>query len=76
MNIPNIFADFNNADKNRRLRLNCEGSIADMEHIQLQEGITVFVTDEESLQTTGILQYSHDENMWVVEIDWKDIKHF
>jgi len=75
MSIPILFANFNNANRAGRLRLNCTSSIADMENLQLQEGIIVIVTDEESLQTTGTLVYSQEEDSWMVKIDWDKIDH-
>jgi hypothetical protein len=70
-----IFADFNNADKRGRVRLNCDGSIKDIERsgVKLLEGKEIQLSDGEDLETKGILHYSKEENIWVAEIDWDNL---
>jgi len=66
-----IFADFNNADKEGRVRLNCQGSISDIERlgVELFEGKEILLTNEEEFNTKGMVQFSTEENIWVAKID-------
>ena len=77
MNIPKIFADFNNADQQGRVRLTTNGSLADIRrlNLELKDGMQVFLDDDESLTTIGYLKYSDDEKIWVVQIDWDNLQH-
>ena len=71
---PRIFADFNNADSFGRLRLNCRGTIDDLQthKIELQEHQRlIFYMDE--LETEGIVTYSAEEQIWVAKINWNVI---
>ncbi|MBD2293209.1 hypothetical protein H6G06_06845 [Anabaena sphaerica FACHB-251] len=74
-NILRVFADFNNADENGRLRLNCIGTIEDLarQKIELQDGQTLIFYGED-LEIEGILKYSPEENIWVAVIDWDNIR--
>jgi hypothetical protein len=74
--LPKIFADFNNADKQGRVRLNTAGSIQDINEIPngLSVGMQVIIHDQDSLTTTGVIIFSEEENMWVAEIDWQHLK--
>ena len=76
MNPPKIFVDFNNADKNGRVRLNVSGSVEDIKSngIILQNGLLVLLDDDDGLKTLGKLTFSEEENIWVAEIDWKDLE--
>lgn len=46
---PKIYADFQNADSQGRLRLNCVGTLEDLaqQHVQLREGLclTLYADD-------------------------------
>jgi sporulation protein YlmC with PRC-barrel domain len=70
-----VFADFHNADRQGRLRLNCVGSIEDLarQNIELHEGRSLTLYSED-LEVEGVVQYSQEENLWVVAIDWNNIK--
>lgn len=70
-----IFADFNNADGEGRLRLNCHGSISDIKRlgVELFEGKEILLTDEEGLKTKGIVHFSTEENIWVAKINWDNL---
>lgn len=75
MNYPRIFADFHNADQQGRLRLNCVGTIEDLncKNIKLEDGQLLAFYDEE-LEVDGVVQYSEEESLWVAVIDWKQIR--
>lgn len=73
-----VFADFNNADKNGRLRLSTVGSLESIKSygIELYEGLEILLDDDESLRTMGTVHFSDEENRWVAQIDWNDIQHY
>lgn len=75
MNRPRIFADFHNADPQRRLRLNCVGTIEDLSRKQteLQNGQLLTLYSED-LEVDGVVQYSETEKLWVAVIDWNQIR--
>lgn len=84
MNGPRVYADFNNADPEGRLRLNCAGTIADLSHLglQLREGLvlTVYMDDTDDqgqpddLEAVGVVEHSQDGG-WVARIDWDAVRH-
>jgi hypothetical protein len=75
MSMSRIFVDFHNADEQGRLRLNCIGTIEDLsrQHIELENGQRLMLYGEE-LEVDGVVQFSEDEKIWVVAIDWNQIK--
>jgi hypothetical protein len=75
MNNPRIFADFQNADLQGRLRLNCIGTIEDLSRqgTQLIDGGKLLIYSEE-LEADAIVQYSDKEKIWVAAIDWDKIR--
>ncbi|BAY15502.1 hypothetical protein NIES21_13190 [Anabaenopsis circularis NIES-21] len=75
MDKPRVFADFHNADSQGRLRLNCTGTIEDLarQKIWLQDNLNLVLYSED-LEVDGIVQYSHEENVWVAVIDWDKIR--
>jgi len=77
MDIPKLFADFNNADRQRRVRLNSNGTFADIKrlNIELKEDMQVFLYDNDTLTTIGNIKYSDEEKIWVAEINWNNIQH-
>jgi len=74
MSNSRIYADFHNADKKGRLRLNCVGTIQDLSrlHIKLCDGQALTLYSEE-LEVDGVVQYSEEERLWVALIDWDAI---
>lgn len=70
-----VFADFNNADEEGRLRLNCIGTIEDLarQKIELQDAQTLTFYSED-LEVEGIVKHSPEENIWVAVIDWDNIR--
>ncbi len=85
MKRPRIYADFQNADAEGRLRLNCVGTTKDLarKNVVLQPGTTLTLysddADEEGrsddLQVTGVVEYSEAEQCWVARVDWHAIRH-
>jgi hypothetical protein len=71
---PRIFADFHNADRQGRLRLNCNGTLEDLDlqKIELKEGISLKLYSED-LEVDGVVHFSSEEKIWVATIDWNAI---
>jgi hypothetical protein len=75
MNYPKVFADFQNADEQGRLRLNCIGTIEDLSRqgTQLIPGGKLLIYSEE-LEADAVIEYSDQEKIWVAAIDWEQIR--
>ncbi len=75
MNYPKVFADFQNADDQGRLRLNCIGTIEDLSRqgTQLVPGNKLLIYSEE-LEADAVIEYSDQERIWVAAIDWEQIR--
>lgn len=75
MTVPSIFADFMNADRSGRLRLNCVGTVEDLARlgVRLENGLRITITDED-LEADAEVVYSTDEHIWVAKIDWDAIR--
>lgn len=80
-----VFADFQNADAQGRLRLNCIGTLEDLsqQKIELRDGLclTLYADDLNDqgqcgeLQVDGVVSFSKAEHCWVATIDWSAIRH-
>ena len=75
MNYPKIYADFHNADEQGRLRLNCIGTIEDLnsQHVQLHNGQCLTLYSED-LEVDGLIQHSEDDRIWVAVIGLNDYR--
>ncbi len=75
MDKARVFVDFQNADAQGRLRLNCIGTVEDLscQGVVLRDGqwLTLY---SENLEVQGQVNYSTDENLWVAVIDWNGIR--
>lgn len=76
MGIPQIFADFNNADRHGRLRLIFRRSAEDIERQKLNSlnGLKVIVYDDDELSANAEVVFSEEEQIWVAAIDWSQIR--
>jgi len=82
---PRVYADFQNADAEGRLRLNCVGTSEDLaqQQISLREGMTLTLYSDDlddtgqldELLADGVVRFSEEENCWVAAIDWSAIRH-
>lgn len=74
MNTLRVFADFHNADVKGRVRLNCAGTMEDLERqkIELRNGQSVIIYSEE-LEVEGVVHYS-EEKLWTAVINWDAIQ--
>lgn len=70
MNKDRVFADFHNADTKGRVRLNCAGTVADLEHqkIVLRNGQTLIIYSED-LEVESVVYYSKEEKLRTAAID-------
>ena len=73
--LPRVFVDFNNSDRQGRIRLNTVGTLQDLNRlgIILREGTEMILCSLE-LETEGTATYSGEEGLWVAIIDWKHIQ--
>jgi hypothetical protein len=72
---PKVYADFQNADVQGRLRLNCVGTLADLSRqgIELSVGRSLILYSED-LEVVGVVEYSEEERIWVGRVDWDAIQ--
>jgi hypothetical protein len=74
--LESIFVDFQNGDKEGRIRLNTVGTFRDIKekNIHLRNGLELLLDDRDGLSTPGIVEFSKEENIWVAKIDWNLFK--
>jgi hypothetical protein len=82
---PKIYADFQNADSQGRVRLNCIGTMEDLsrQQVELRPGLvlTLYADDLDDqgqldeLLADGVVGFSEEEHCWVAAIDWSAIRH-
>lgn len=85
MNTPRVYADFHNLDGENRLRLQCNGTIADLAryNIPLREGLVLtFYMDDandrgepDDLLIEGTVQFNDEEKCWVAAVNWSAVRH-
>jgi hypothetical protein len=70
-----VFADFNNCDKQGRVRLNTIGTVEDLNRlgIILREDLKILIGGLE-LEAEGTVTYSNEEGVWVARVDWDNIR--
>lgn len=73
--LPRVFVDFQNSDRQGRVRLNSVGTIQDLNRlgITLREGTEMLLYCLE-LETEGTATYSVEEGLWVAKVDSDDIR--
>ena len=84
-NFPRVYADFQNADAQGRLRLNCDGTARDLarQKVRLYDGLVLTLYSDDAddqgtpdeLEVTGVVQQSAEERCWVARIDWAAVRH-
>ena len=70
-----IYVDFQNADTQGRVRLNTRGTLRDLQAqgVTLSEQLQVTLYSEE-FEANGRAHFSVEENIWVAQIDWKQLR--
>jgi hypothetical protein len=73
--LQTIYADFNNADAEGRVRLNGAGTLRDLARLgmRLRDGMPLTIHDEE-LAADAEAVYSPSETIWVALIDWSLVR--
>jgi hypothetical protein len=82
---PAIYADFQNADAQGRIRLNTAGTWSDLalQQLQLHEGLLVRLYADDAdehgqldrLYVDGTVAWSIDEQIWVAAVNWSAVRH-
>jgi hypothetical protein len=69
-----VFADFNNADRHGRVRLNCNGTSDDLAALKAErsEGMRVELDDHDEFVVKGTVRWNGAEG-WVAEVDWDQL---
>lgn len=69
-----IYADFQNADRDGFVRLNTNGTVADLARLGLTlvDGLSVVISDGE-LVSQATIRCPGVEGIWRAEIDWEAI---
>jgi hypothetical protein len=70
--LQTIIADFNNTDKENRVRLNTNGSLNDIKtkSIKMKDGLELLLDDGDEFKIKGVVEFSKSENIWVARCDW------
>jgi hypothetical protein len=73
--MPSIEVDFNNCDREGRVRLNTVGAIKSLNKSQvtLRNGLEVELTSGDTFPVKGIVEYSESERIWVARFDLNDL---
>ena len=85
MNVPRVYADFQNLDDTNRIRMTCAGTLQDLERhgVRLRDGLvlTLYTDDADDhgrpdeLRAEGVVHYDEVQGCWVAEIDWSELRH-
>jgi hypothetical protein len=73
--MPRIEVDFNNCDRDGRVRLNTVGATQSLTEskIALRNGLEVELISEAFDAVKGIAEYSESEHIWVARFDLRDL---
>jgi hypothetical protein len=73
--LPRVYVDFQNNDRQGRVRLSAVGTVQDLSRLGLvlREGTEMLLYCHE-LETKGIATYSAEEWRWVATVDWDKIR--
>ena len=85
MTKPKVYADFNDADPQGRIRLNCVGALEDLsrQRVSLRDGLVLMLYSDDlddqgrldELLVDGTVSFSEEEHCWVASVDWQAILH-
>lgn len=73
-----IFADFNCADRQGRLRLDVKGAIESISrsNIDLRKSGQEYIFSDGDVSAVGRVVWSEEESIWVGVIDWSEVQSF
>jgi hypothetical protein len=73
-----ICVDFNNLDKEGRVRLITAGALHDIQskNIKLFDGLELLLDDSQEFKGPGVVEFSKSENIWVARFDWENMEQF
>ena len=73
---PSIEVDFNNCDREGKVRLNTVGAIRSLNasQVTLRNGLEVNLTSGDCFPIKGIVEYSESEHIWVARFDLNDLR--
>ncbi len=76
MEMTNIHVDFNNCDREGRVRLNTFGAIQSLNAsgTVLRNGLEVELECGDFFPIRGIVEYSESEHIWVARFDLSDLR--
>jgi hypothetical protein len=76
MEMTNIHVDFNNCDRDGRVRLNTFGAIQSLNFsgTVLRNGLEVELECGDCFPIRGIVEYSESEHIWVARFDLNDLR--
>jgi hypothetical protein len=76
LEMPSIEVDFNNCDREGRVRLNTIGATQSLNKLQvtLRNGLEVELTSGDTFPLKGIVEYSETEHIWVARFDPNDLR--
>ena len=74
--MPSIEVDFNNCDREGRVRLNTVGAIRSLNESQvtLRNGLEVELTSGDFFPIKGIVEHSDSERIWVAQFDINSLR--
>jgi hypothetical protein len=74
--MPSIEVDFNNCDREGRVRLNTIGAIQSLNEseVTLRNGLEVELTSGDTYPLKGIVEYSDSEHLWVARFELNDLR--
>jgi len=77
MTCPRVYADFQNADEQGRIRLNTRGTLDDLsrQRVTLSDGLLLIIYSED-VEADAEVRFSSPENVWTAIVDWDAIREF
>jgi len=71
-----VNVDFNNCDRERRVRLNTIGAMQslNLSQVVLRNGLEVELECGDFFPVPGIVEYSESEHIWVARFDLNDLR--
>lgn len=76
LEMPSIKVDFNNCDREGRVRFNTIGAIQSLSESQgtLRNGMEVELTSGDTFPLKGIVEHSETEHLWVARFNLNNLR--